>query len=282
MELNRIDFLIIGAAKCATTWLQRGLQLQPSISMPDPELHFFSREYQRGTEWYLSQFGEPEPGQIVGEKSNSYLDTPEAAWRIRGSLPNAKLIVKLRNPIERAYSDYCMLLRRGEVGRNIEDVLDPRVAGGNRFLYGGRYGEQLRRFADLFPREQICVVLYDDLARDPAGHLRRVMTFLGVDEDAVALVPPVAVKDKRTPIVPPGLRGVLAPFKPLAAPLRQTRPFAMARALVAREMRYPELTETLRRRLEDYYRDEADDLAAMVGRDVRHWFALDGAAECKA
>src|SRR5882672_5350922 len=55
MQMNDIDFLIIGATKSATTWLQQCLQQDPSIYMPDPELHYFSREFHRGDKWYLDQ-----------------------------------------------------------------------------------------------------------------------------------------------------------------------------------------------------------------------------------
>ena len=83
---SNIRFLIFGAAKSATTWLQRSLERSPTISMPSPELHYFSDEYHRGADWYLSQFDFSKPDAIVGEKSNTYLTQPEAAERIREAL----------------------------------------------------------------------------------------------------------------------------------------------------------------------------------------------------
>jgi hypothetical protein len=82
MLMGEIDFLIIGAAKSAATWLQRSLKTDPSFVMParDLELHYFSREFDRGNQWYLSHFPHTkEVGTVVGERSNSYLDTPNAA-----------------------------------------------------------------------------------------------------------------------------------------------------------------------------------------------------------
>jgi hypothetical protein len=120
MLMEDIDFLIIGATKSATTWLQRSLKADPSVVMPtrDLELHYFSREFHRGSKWYLSHFPDrKEVGQVVGERSNSYLDTPQVAGRVHAALPHAKLVAQLRNPVDRAYSDYCMLYRRGEVAR---------------------------------------------------------------------------------------------------------------------------------------------------------------------
>ena len=75
MLMEDIDFLIIGATKSATTWLQKSLQADPLVSMPDPELHYFSREFSRGDDWYLSQFPARDDAFVVGEKSNSYLES---------------------------------------------------------------------------------------------------------------------------------------------------------------------------------------------------------------
>lgn len=79
MQFDNIDFIIIGAAKSVTTCLQTQRQSDPAIYMPDRELHYFTRKYSRGDIWHLSQFSEEGVGRIVGEKSNSYLYTPEAA-----------------------------------------------------------------------------------------------------------------------------------------------------------------------------------------------------------
>src|SRR5687767_2598913 len=128
MQIHDINFLIIGATKSATTWLQQSLQQDASVYMPDPELHFFSRNFEKGQDWYLSQFDNSPTHCMIGEKSNSYMDTPGVADRIKAALPKVLLIAQLRNPVDRAYSDYCMLYRRGEVGRDIAEYLDPRVA----------------------------------------------------------------------------------------------------------------------------------------------------------
>lgn len=135
---TKIDFLIIGAAKCATTWLQMSLAENPSVFMPEPELHYFSREYHRGSDWYRAQFAEAGAATIIGEKSNSYLTEEPSAERIAHDLPHVKLIVQLRDPVQRAYSSYCMHLRRGAVTKDIRRYLDPdRKADGDRFLDRG-------------------------------------------------------------------------------------------------------------------------------------------------
>ncbi|WP_299281941.1 hypothetical protein [uncultured Tateyamaria sp.] len=87
-----MDLLIIGGAKCATTWLQNSLQRNFDITMPDPELHYFSRNFSKGPAWYADQFPRPR-GAILGEKFNSYLTDPAAGARIKDHAPNVKLIM---------------------------------------------------------------------------------------------------------------------------------------------------------------------------------------------
>jgi hypothetical protein len=271
MRMQDLDFLIIGAAKSATTWLQQSLQQHPAIYMPDPEIHYFSRHYQEGEAWYLQYFDNSENRPFVGEKSNSYMDTPEAASRIRKDLPAVKLIAQLRNPVERAYSDYCMLYRRGEVGKDIVQYLDPRNAEGGRFLNGGLYYDQLRGFLELFPAERLLVLLYENIKTEPQRQLDTIQAFLGLDTGLK--VPPVTarVKDKTQAVIGPGLRKVLAPLKSTVRPFRQSALFQNARSLIARELQYAPLSDDLRERLIDYYAPQVDRLGAIVRQDLSVW-----------
>jgi hypothetical protein len=271
MRMEEIGFVIVGAAKSATTWLQQSLQQHSDIYMPDPELHYFSRNYDRGEAWYLSNFENDAGRPVIGEKSNSYMDTPDAAARIHKDLPNVQLIAQLRNPVERAYSDYCMLYRRGEVGKEIAQYLDPRIAQGGRFLEGGLYYDQLRGFLDRFPSERLLVLLFEDIKTEPQHQLDMVQAFLKLD--AGLHIPPLTekVKDKTQPVINPGLRKVLAPLKSTVRPFRQSTLFKNMRSLVAREMRYAPLSDDLRMRLIDYYAPQVERLGAIVRRDFSDW-----------
>ncbi|MBL0373289.1 sulfotransferase [Rhizobium sp. KVB221] len=273
MRLQEIDFLIIGATKSATTWLQQSLQQHSAIHMPDPELHYFSRYYERGTDWYTQQFARQPHHRLVGEKSNSYMDTPEAAPRIRRDLPHIRLIAQLRNPVERAYSDYCMLYRRGEVGKDIDQYLDPRLADGGRFLNGGLYYDQLRAFLDLYSSDRLLVLLFENIRTQPQRQLDAVRDFLLLDSELE--VPPVTtkVKDKTQPVISPGLRKVLAPLKSIAKPFRQNPVFQAARSVIARELRYPPLSKDLKTRLIDYYAPQVERLGTTTGQDLSAWLS---------
>lgn len=273
MQLSDIDFIIIGSAKSATTWLQTQLQSDPAVYMPDPELHYFSREYGRGHDWYLSQFSEDEArGRIIGEKSNSYLYAPEAAERLHRDLPQVKLIAQLRNPVERAYSSYCMLFRRGEVGPNIETHLDPSQSGNMQILGSGNFAFHLRSFIDRYGPERLLILFFEGVTRDPETQMSRVREHLGLPPRALAPEGREKVKAKSTPLVPGGLRKRLAWIKPMVRPLRGTAPFEATRGLIARQIEYPELTGDLRERLAEYYGPSIEALEQISGQSLHHWY----------
>jgi hypothetical protein len=240
--------------------------------MPSPELHYFSRELDRGDDWYRAQFAGATPGQLIGEKSASYLPHPEAPQRMHRLLPGAKLLVQLRNPVERAYSDYCMHYRRGEVSRDIGRYLDARRTPIPRLLDDGLYHRHLMSFLRVFPTEQIKVLLYDDIRARPSEMFEDVCGYLDIDATTHASQPVARrVKDKETPVVPPVARRLLVPLKDIVQPYRQTRAFVGARSLIARRLRYPALTPELRHSLEAHYAEDTARLAELLGRDLSIW-----------
>ncbi|UWQ81888.1 sulfotransferase domain-containing protein (plasmid) [Leisingera sp. S132] len=270
MPEPRPDFLIIGGAKCATTWLQRALQQSPEIVMPDPELHYFSREFRRGPDWYAAQFPPRAPGQLMGEKSNTYLTAPEAAARIHAACPQVRLAVQLRDPVARAYSDYCMLLRRGEADRDIIRWLDPQRAAGERFLQDGLYGRHLSRFLALFPRRRILLLLYEETVRHPQAQLARLAAHIGC-RSALPAPPAGRVKDRSAPMVPLRLRQLLHPARPWLDRIRHRTPLRQIRAAVARPVDYPPLPAALAAEIRAFYRSDTALLQQLMGCDLSAW-----------
>ncbi|HEX5079060.1 MAG TPA: sulfotransferase, partial [Geminicoccaceae bacterium] len=180
MTHRQPDFVIVGAAKSATTWLQRNLQQHSAVFMPGAETHYFSRQFAKGSAWYAAFFEAAVPHQIVGERSNSYLEHPEAPKRLRDALPDVRLIVQLRNPIERLFAHYRAQSEHGA------SAADPDLGGvdAERLRAGGLYFQHLSRFLELFPREQLCITLYDDLDREPAGVLDHIRAHIGLASSA--------------------------------------------------------------------------------------------------
>jgi len=281
MQYPQPDFVIIGASRSATSWLQRNLQQHTTLFMPGAETHYFSRFFERGPEWYASFFAPARAHQILGERSNSYLHDPKTPERLRSALPNIRLIVQLRNPIERAYSDYCRRYQSGRADEDIDYYLGSDNADSELLRAGGLYCRSLSRFLDLFPREQLCVTLYDDLDRDPASVLSRIRAHIGLagsDTATTDNAPDIRDEDKSEPIVPLPARRVLAPLKALVRPFREAPWFRATRGLIARPVSYPELTDAVRERLRAYYEDDVRALAKLLGRDLSPWMSTPTAA----
>jgi hypothetical protein len=264
------DFLIIGAPKAATSWLAKNLRRHEKVFMPPSEIHYFSRSYDHGLDWYASLFASAQAGQIVGEKSATYLASPQVPERVAKLLPNARLIAQLRNPIERAYSDYCMLLRRGTVNHRIGDYLDPARAASQRFIADGEYGKQLSHWLCFFPREQLEIILYDEISRRPIEILTEVSSFLGLESVmTTGGSKPVDVKEE--PRLPLTMRRALSPLKAAVAPYRGRIWFKAIHSALARPFVYPPLGTDLRNKLADYYRNDVINLEKILGRTVPLW-----------
>jgi len=272
MHFKDIDFIIIGAAKSATTWLQNQLQTDPAVYMPDPELHYFSREYSQGQGWYFSQFNAELLDRIVGEKSNSYLYEPEAAVRLHRDLPQIKLIAQLRSPVERAYSSYCMRFRRGEVGADIESYLDPTLGENLKYLISGKFASHLQTYIDLFGRDKLLILFFEGVSLDPETQMSQVRSHLGLPPRPLSSIGREKVKDKTSLMVSARLRKRLAWMKPIVRPLRGTSGFEAVRGLVTHQTRYPQLTDELRNRLNDYYHPSIEALEQISGQSLSHWY----------
>ena len=175
------DFIGIGAQRTGTSWLYACLYEHPGICMPQKEINYFSRDrnWRHGSDWYERIFAECPATAVAGELSTSYLVDPETPRRIRDRYPDALLLVSLRDPAERAFSSYLNDIASGAV----DSEVDFRAALGERpgYVDGGRYAFHLRRYLELFPREQLFVSIFDDARRDPGAALSAIYRFLGVD-----------------------------------------------------------------------------------------------------
>jgi hypothetical protein len=203
------DFLILGAQKAGTTALYAYLRWHPEITGPSfKEVSFFDRHYAHGERWYRAHMPVRRSG-VVGEASPSYLFHPLAPERVARMLPEARLIALLRNPVDRALSHYQHEVALGREQLTFEEALareDERMQGelermladpsyfshawwNYTYAARGRYAEQLERWHAAFPREQVLVLLTDDLAADTAGTYRRTLEFLGVADRGLESYP---------------------------------------------------------------------------------------------
>lgn len=209
------DFLILGAQKAGTTALYAYLRWHPQITGPSfKEVSFFDRHYARGERWYRAHLPIRRSG-LVGEASPSYLFHPLAPERVARLVPHARLIALLRNPVDRAFSHYQheVALGREELPfddalaheeERMEGELDRMLRDPAYFSYPwwnytyaarGRYAEQLERWLAVFPREQLLVVITEELAADTAGAYERVLDFLGVEARGLESYPRIFERD---------------------------------------------------------------------------------------
>ena len=205
------DFIIIGAQKCGTTSLYYDLTAHPCIAPAlTKEVHFFDTNFGKGTTWYRAHFPLLLPkarrqNVITGEASPSYIFHPLAPKRISGMIPTAKIIVLLRNPVDRAYSHYQHSVRKGVETLSFEDALtheaerldgerekilqDESYDSFNRrnysYLSRGIYVDQLETWTSIFPREQLLILNSEDLYTDPQAILKQVLDFLALPARAL-------------------------------------------------------------------------------------------------
>lgn len=193
-----IDFIGLGAQKSGTSWAYACLYEHPEICAPIKEIHFFSRpRFAKGKEWYEDHFKRCTEGKLKGEFSTSYLYSAETPSRIRGYYPQAKLIAILRNPIDRAYSQYRNAIKSGEIPETV--TFEKFKADEKSVLEQGLYAQQLKRYFDLFPKEQLLVLIYEDIKKDPDAFMRRIYQFLGVDDSFKASMLQSEINIARTP-----------------------------------------------------------------------------------
>jgi hypothetical protein len=269
-----------GAQKSGTTTLHRLLETHPRIYFPPrpQEIHFFDleRNFARGLGWYRRHFDGRADEPVVAQTSPLYLYEPKAAARIASALPEARMIFLLRNPIDRAHSHYWHEVRYGWEGLSFEDALaaEPeRLKRGEEarrhysYLDRGRYGRQLARYLEVMPRERVLVVLYDDLARDPAAVARRAVAFLGESEEWD--LPADAAAERHNPAMLPRSRGVQRALRPLRGVPGLAR---LVDGLNLRRGRYPAMAPATRERLCLELAGEAGELSRLVGLEVAHWF----------
>jgi Sulfotransferase domain. len=191
------DFIIGGAPRSGTTWLYQVLAGHPEIYMarparPEPKFFLVDELYEKGLDHYAQWFSGAHAGQTTGEKSTNYLESGVAARRIRADLPSVKLIFVLRDPVERAYSNYLWSRMNGleaeEFGVALaletkrERNLSPALRYARPFSYYARglYADLLQPYLTLFPRGQLLVLRFEDISSDPESLVETVSDFLGV------------------------------------------------------------------------------------------------------
>ena len=284
------NFIVIGAAKAGTTALYWYLAEHPAVFMSrvketnffaynvdpegqllygDPDVHRFPV---KTLEEYEALFQDVGSATAIGEASPLYLESPQAAARMRAVVPDARIIGSIRHPVDRAYSDYLMYLRRRGREFDPERELTASAAWArrdSRWMQVSCYHPQLQRYFEAFPRDRIHVLLFDDIRRSALEATQVVYRFLEVD--------PSFVPDFETPHAPGGVPAVplLEGLLSKAAALRPWVPTTAAnwvRRMRAKTLRKaPALPPGLRNELTAHFRDDIRRTSDLIGRDLDHW-----------
>lgn len=259
--------LLLGAPKCGTTTLAAWWDQQPQgFTAPEKEVGFFTVEWERGLDWYRSRFTASKRGQVTCDASPGYMYEPAALERIAQVLPNARLAVVLRDPVQRVWSHWCYMVALGLEPRDVDRVLDQESVDEDvtppdfpiGYLRGSRYLRCLEGITRRFDRSQLLVLFTDELRADPAGTFARLCEHGGIPAGA-----PGATKNTgrfpRSVALQRGLGRVGASR------------WSLGRGLMRANVRPgapPPLTLERRTRLEALLHPELPDLEAWLGRPL--------------
>lgn len=315
-ERHHPNFFLVGVVKGGTTSLHYYLDQHPEIYMsPVKETNFFSRHDINPAHFskayahdvkvdlpkffasgmkdkihiahitdesdYERLFDNVKDEKAIGEASNSYLLYPQAPQLIHQAYPDARIIVMLRNPVERAYSQYIMNIRLGKTLetdfiREVKEDNEQQIRGwgaNHQYLYIGKYYKQLKRYFDEFPADQILICWYEEYRRDPETVLRTIYRFLGVDDN----FSPDTSEKLNTAGVPK--------YNRLNYWINQSGIISWAKRRLPRSWRapfkklmyssdkddLPRMTQEEREWLIEYYKEDILKLQELLDRDLSRW-----------
>ena len=223
--MARPGFLGLGVQKGGTTTLDALLRQHPGLALPrSKELQYFSLHYGLGDAWYAGQFAAARPEQCLGEITPYYIFHPLAAERIHTLVPEVRLIVLLRDPVERALSQLFHSRRLGLEPLEPESALaaEPErmaeaeavvLAGGRHrshqehsYVSRSRYELQLARYEALFPAQQLLLLRSEDLFRSASEVWERLLQFLALDPMPMPVLPRANAGQQEADAVPSRLR----------------------------------------------------------------------------
>ena len=270
------NFIIVGTMKSGTSTLSDLLSLNKNIYIPDKEIHFFdnyggySELYNRGVDWYRSQFSDAAPNQLIGEKTPTYSYLKDVPERIQGLFPEIKLVWIFRDPVQRAYSNYWHAVVNGVENKSFTYAIaneDIRIKESIWFGYKrrGLYYKQVENYLQYFDIDQMYFMTLKDLKSNPERSLRSICDFLEVDFD-LDMLNNKLVSNKT----------YLPRFKKLRYLMRKYIGYASILSKIERRINlskkaYPKMKDADLDYLRSYYRDANIELQKITGLDIRHW-----------
>jgi len=282
------SFVVAGTQKAATTWLYECLNEHPEVYVPSiKELHFFCEPDQcgksrasHGLDWYKQQFSHQKPFLATGEFSIDYMYYPEVAAKLHDLNPGLKVLFILRDPVDRAYSGYWMSRRSHTNFPPFSDFISPD----SDIVARGFYHRQIERYRALFPDDQLKILIYEHIPRDPFAFLAEIFNFLGVD----AKFYPASAEQiiAETKALNPRLSSVFYKYvsRMLKIPpllwtwrnFKQVTGIKQRKSVSGWSSKYPTIDANDHARLSDIYREETEKIFTLIGRRIPEWSSAAG------
>ena len=267
------DFIAVGPPRTGTTWLDRILRNHVGLPAGIKETQFFVWRYHLGLEWYARHFRGYAPDYPAGEFGPVYFPVAEARERIRMHMPHCKIIITLREPVERLYSHYQMWRKIGVVKAPFDEVVDHH----QELIAHTAYGVNVKAWREQFGHENTLVLIYEDTRQDRQGYVDRLCDFIGaprldlktISQDrSIAAHVERAPKNRRLARRALRLRDLLEirGYPRLLELLGPFFEFCMGRGEV-----FPPLSPAMTAKLEERFRPEIAELEVLLDRDLSVW-----------
>ena len=292
-----VDFIGIGVAKSGTTWVANMLSAHPDVCLSVPKqvnyfnyyAHFLDRFLRKGRNesllnrnyckplsWYMKHFQHCKNNCIKGEFSTSYFYDEKAPVNIKNHFPDVKLIVCLRNPIDRLYSRYLMFKNYFKVEkRTFENAIKEEPM----YIKDGYYSEQLATYLKYFDEDKINIIIFDDIKNKPEEVLNKLYQFIGVDHSVIpdklneksnsAKEAKLKIFSEIMDYIPRFLMQVRLGF--ILNILKRLKINQLLMKICQREIAYPEMHPETRNLLRKVFSGDIRKLEKILNKSLAHW-----------
>ena len=261
------SFIGIGAQRCGTTWLYECLAAHPDVYVSSPkELYFFTKNYSLGIEWYKNHFSSKGDARAWGEITPGYFYRPEALERMAKNVPDARLFVILRNPIDRALSAFKFFYNDHYRGLSFQEAIQQDSS----ILEQGMYSQALDRLFGLYRRDRCLVLFYDDIVDSPGRLVEELYEHVGVysgyrPDMLTRRVNQAIFPRTQTLLTAMGMRRLIDGVK------HSRLGDGIQSWHSRRGQRSREGADPNRKFLRNYYAEEIDRLQSVFDRDLSNW-----------
>lgn len=274
------NFILVGPGKCGTSWIYEFMRAHPQICVSTAkETLFFEDYFHKGIDWYL-RFFMPKDGQLaIGELSNTYFFSEEAAKRISDFDPGMRLIVTLRNPLKRTFSHYLFLKRNGSVACSFDEILfdEKFFLVKDDLLRRSLYHLHLCKYLKFFSLDSILILFLEDLKQDPLRYSERICKFLDVDtvSDAENLPEKVLSASKpRSILLAKAVKYVASTVRSAGFPeiLTRVKQSSLTKVIYQTYGKdsYPKISDSARKYLIKYYSEDVKSLSGLLNMNLSH------------